>query len=76
MDWQRMLAYITGSVDEELLLRNEYLVEGFGGRSFPVKDSYPPQWPGSLDAMQTGAPQWRVIAPRRARAETRGVRAQ
>jgi len=26
MDWARMLAYITGTVDQELLLRNEYLV--------------------------------------------------
>src|SRR2546426_41119 len=26
MDWKRLLAYITGSVDQELLLRNEYLV--------------------------------------------------
>ena len=26
MDWMRMLAYITGTVDQELLLRNEYLV--------------------------------------------------
>jgi transposase InsO family protein len=25
MDWMRMLAYITGTVDQELLLRNEYL---------------------------------------------------
>lgn len=25
MDWKSMLAYITGSVDQELLLRNEYL---------------------------------------------------
>lgn len=25
MEWVRILAYITGSVDEELLLRNEYL---------------------------------------------------
>ena len=25
MDWKKLLAYITGSVDEELLLRNEYL---------------------------------------------------
>jgi len=25
MDWARILAYITGTVDEELLLRNEYL---------------------------------------------------
>jgi putative transposase len=26
MDWKQLLAYITGSEDEELLLRNEYLV--------------------------------------------------
>jgi putative transposase len=26
MDWKQLLAYITGSVNEELLLRNEYLV--------------------------------------------------
>src|SRR5450756_2057952 len=25
MNWARMLAYITGTVDQELLLRNEYL---------------------------------------------------
>jgi hypothetical protein len=25
MDWKRLLAYITGSMDQELLLRNEYL---------------------------------------------------
>jgi putative transposase len=25
MDWARMLAYVTGRVDEELLARNEYL---------------------------------------------------
>ena len=27
MDWKTLLACITGSVEEELLLRNEYLVE-------------------------------------------------
>jgi transposase len=27
MDWKQLLAYITGTVDQELLLRNEYLVE-------------------------------------------------
>ena len=27
MDWKKLLAYISGSVDEELLLRNEYLIE-------------------------------------------------
>jgi hypothetical protein len=26
MEWARTLAYITGTVDQELLLRNEYLV--------------------------------------------------
>ena len=26
MNWKRMLAYISGSVDQELLLRNEYFV--------------------------------------------------
>jgi len=26
MNWKRLLAYITGSVDEELLLRNQYLI--------------------------------------------------
>ena len=26
MDWKQLLAYITGSVVQELLLRNEYLV--------------------------------------------------
>ena len=25
MDWKRLLAYVTGSVDQEILLRNEYL---------------------------------------------------
>ncbi len=25
MPWRKMLAYITGTVDQELLLRNEYL---------------------------------------------------
>jgi putative transposase len=26
MDWKQLLAYITGTVDQELLARNEYLV--------------------------------------------------
>jgi putative transposase len=26
MDWVRILAYITGTVDQELILRNAYLV--------------------------------------------------
>jgi hypothetical protein len=28
MDWARMLAYVTGTVDQELLARNEYLAAG------------------------------------------------
>jgi hypothetical protein len=35
MDWKTMLAYATGSVDENLLLRIEYLVEG--SREFRAK---------------------------------------
>ncbi len=27
MNWKTLLAYITGTVDQELLLRNEYLVD-------------------------------------------------
>ena len=26
MEWKKMLSYVTGSVDQELLLRNEYLL--------------------------------------------------
>jgi hypothetical protein len=26
MDWKQLLAYITGTADQELLLRNEYLI--------------------------------------------------
>jgi putative transposase len=26
MDWARIVAYVTGTVDQELLARNEYLV--------------------------------------------------
>jgi hypothetical protein len=33
MDWKTLLAYISGSVDEELLLRNEYLVAEKCGHS-------------------------------------------
>ena len=28
MDWARILAYVTGTVDQELLARNEYLAAG------------------------------------------------
>ena len=28
MDWARILAYVTGTVDQELLARNEYMAAG------------------------------------------------
>jgi hypothetical protein len=28
MDWARILAYVTGTVDQELLVRNGYLAAG------------------------------------------------
>lgn len=28
MDWARILAYMTGTVDQEMLARNEYLQDG------------------------------------------------
>jgi hypothetical protein len=31
MNWKRLLAYITGSVDQKILLRNEYLLAEMGG---------------------------------------------
>jgi hypothetical protein len=30
MEWGRLLAYITGTVDQELLLRNEYWLPKIG----------------------------------------------
>jgi len=48
MDWKALLAYITGSVDQELLLRNAYLatenrglpgVVGQGGHSSQVNST-------------------------------------
>ena len=32
MLWARLLAYVTGTVDQELLLRNEYLAAVVSGR--------------------------------------------
>ncbi len=46
MEWARILAYITGTVDQELLLRNEYLATSIsrvvalrwpGSRHIPIK---------------------------------------
>jgi hypothetical protein len=33
MSWAKMLAYLTGSVDRELLLRDDFLAARGGGRS-------------------------------------------
>jgi len=41
MDWKKLLAYITGSVDEELLLRNEYLVTDNRILRAQIADSHP-----------------------------------
>ncbi len=43
MDWKKLLAYITGLVDQELLLRNEYLVteRHRGGVGRPVSQPVP-----------------------------------
>ena len=38
MIWARMLAYITGTVDQELLLRNEYLAAENGILRAQIKD--------------------------------------
>jgi hypothetical protein len=38
MVWARMLAYITGTVDQELLLRNEYLAADWRQSFFPVRN--------------------------------------
>src|SRR5437763_16769666 len=37
MDWKHLLAYITGTVDQELLLRNEYLVTEHRILRSPIK---------------------------------------
>ena len=39
MDWKTMLAYVTGSVEEELLRRNEYLVAENEGHGFANEDN-------------------------------------
>jgi putative transposase len=38
MEWARILAYITGTVDHELLLRNEYLQYYFRLLTFETSD--------------------------------------
>ena len=39
MNWARILAYVTGTVDQELLLRNEYLAAE--NRILKAKDALP-----------------------------------
>ena len=39
MDWARILAYVTGTVDQELLARNEYLAaENPNGQKIETND--------------------------------------
>jgi len=59
MEWARILAYITGTVDQELLLRNEYLVaenrilksqlkgapEALGCRTYEARRDWTPTGP-------------------------------
>jgi hypothetical protein len=58
MDWKTLLAYITGTVDQELLVRNEYLVTenripyGQNIRTRCALDSYQP----SLGQIQSTRP--------------------
>ena len=37
MDWARILAYVTGTVDQELLARNEYLAAENLIHSSPIR---------------------------------------
>ena len=41
MVWARMLAYITGTVDQELLLRNEYLAAERDRCAEPCSNTWP-----------------------------------
>ena len=56
MVWARMLAYITGTVDQELLLRNEYLAAENHILKAQIKPSFTKQRkiPTYLDAEQLG----------------------
>jgi putative transposase len=47
MDWKHLLAYITGTVDQELLLRNEYLVTEHRILRNQIKG------PGAIDGWRT-----------------------
>ena len=52
MDWARILAYVTGLVDQELLARSEYLAAVAGRRSQATRRLRKPrEWPpiGSID---------------------------
>ena len=44
MDWKHLLAYITGTVDQELLLRNEYLQRVSYDLAPKMRVVYPGPW--------------------------------
>ncbi len=52
MDWRRILSYITGTVDEELRIRNEYLAaeNRIPPRPFPLMIPTESPSPGSAGA--------------------------
>jgi hypothetical protein len=49
MDWARVLAYVTGTVDQELLARNEYLAAENG-----IRDGSSDRRPLRFTARSTG----------------------
>jgi hypothetical protein len=57
MDWARILAYVTGMVDQELLARNEYLA----AENRILKAQLKGRWRPSLKKKSTSAPSpiWR-----------------
>ena len=71
MNWRRILAYITGAVDKELLLRNEFLVAENkilfirNGRTRDwgtASPSLPPTLPGSATAPSSAASDWAAFS--------------
>jgi hypothetical protein len=53
MDWARILAYVTGTVDQELLARNEYLAaENPYGQKTEMAEK-PVSWASSVAVPET-----------------------
>jgi len=65
MEWKKLLSYVTGSVDQELLLRNEYLVAETASSAIKFKAVYglmswnDEAWPRSaFDSVERLWPKW------------------